>query len=145
MQASDSGADERAVHCATLSLSAAWESDTLLRDGAGLTRRYLPPGQLNHLWWQYLAFAKASNAQVASRSTFYRVAWFVFKKMKALGFRKKDGDHAKCTACEGYTNELKAAKTIAIRQSVMDDYMKHLMEQWMDRQAYWRCRELSRK
>ena len=44
----------------------------------------------------------------------------VFQRKKILGFRKSHGERSVCTACEGFKQELRRAKGVLDRQSVIE-------------------------
>jgi hypothetical protein len=65
------------------------------------------------------------------------------RKTAILGFRKTDGEHSLCTACEGFKHELRRAKGVLERQSIIEAYSVHLQGQWKDRMVYWAARSMS--
>lgn len=122
--AGDSEEEERVVVGAALHLSQDASFESLMRSGPGaLTgiRRYLDPGKPIYLYWQFIAACKSKDEPGASYSSFLRVFHLVFGRIGFLKFRKKQGDHAKCTACEGYKEELRNARNISQRELVMTD------------------------
>ena len=120
--ANNSSDEERMVHGAALYLSQQRGIDDVLRSGQGVPRRYLHPGRPIHLWWQYVQAAQNKGQRVASYSSFMRGFNIAFKETGFLKFRKNQGDHAKCTACEGLKKELKACKDVQARVQLVQDY-----------------------
>ncbi len=124
--AGDSSDEERQIAGAAMFLSQDQAFDALMRCGPGTNqgiRRYLDPGRPIQLWWQYAAVAKQHGSRVASYSSFMRVFHLVFDKIGFLKFRKKRGEHAACTACEGYKKELKEAYTMTQRDAIMTVFL----------------------
>lgn len=119
----DSSDEERIVRGATLYLSQQRAFDDLLRLGPGTSdgpRRYLPKSSKKELYWQYAAMAKRNGERVASYTSFLRVFHLCFEEIGFLRFRKCKGDHAVCTACEGFKEELRSARNVKLRESILE-------------------------
>lgn len=56
-------------------------------------------------------------------------------QVKCLRMRKSAGQHPNCDLCVLFKKQLRAAKGCDERRLVLDDYCKHLLDQWLDRQA----------
>ena len=122
--AGDSSDEERMVRGSAIFLSQQRTFQDALHSGPGTvsgtsTRRYLPPGRPIELYWQYHAAARHNGEKVGSFTSFLRVFHLVFERAGWLKFRKRKGDHSKCTACEGYQNELKVAREINVREQIL--------------------------
>jgi len=93
-----------------------------------------------HLPWIIIGTVVLFVFTACSWSTFRRIWKMYFGKK--LGFRK-ESEHAKCDACEGYKKELRCADTLANKLQIAGRYTKHLQDQWNDREIYWKLRHLS--
>ena len=116
--------EDRVLHGASLHLAQQHSLDDVLRAGPGSEggpRRYLPPGRPIELWWQYAVAARESAQKVASFKSFLKVFHYVFGRHGVLKFRKRQGDHAKCTHCEGYKEELRMARSVVLRAAILKD------------------------
>lgn len=120
-QVVNSSDEERALRGTAMFMSQQRGIDDIVRAGLQGTvpRRYLHPGSPIHLWWQYCAVEVDSGRKPGCYSVFMEAVNFMFRKTRVLGFRKSSGDHAKCTACDGYKTELKRASFIAQRAEIM--------------------------
>ena len=132
---------EDALRVATASIASASQISSvmeILKEGPGTfrgQRRYVPSEPLTQYWHQFRSLSGVMGWTDVSLSTFSRCADFLFKKQKVLGFRGP-GEHAKCTACEGYKLELREAISCQVRKSIFEVYTRHLLDQWLDRQRY---------
>jgi hypothetical protein len=100
------------------------------------TKRYLQHDAPIHLFFEYVAWCRQSDSLSASYSTFLRV----FKKVFGthLQFRKAGGSqHAECTLCNGYKQELRCCRSFSGKMRIIDKYTTHLLSQWIDRQMWW--------
>lgn len=104
-------------------------------------RRYLEHAQPIDLFYQYMVAEEADGRTPATLSTFMRVFHKVFKHH--IKFRDKK-EHAECNICGNFKKKIKEAKTKAARADKVSQYSTHLLSQWLDRQIYWKLRELSR-
>lgn len=120
----NSSDEERVLHGTALYLSQPRTVESMLHGGVTerLPRRYLPHGRPIHLFWQYVQVSRNDGQPPASYATFLRVLHTVFDTRHGfLKFRKSGGDHAKCTTCECYKKELKAARSVKVREEIMKD------------------------
>jgi hypothetical protein len=105
--------------------------------------RYLPPGSIIGLWWEYAQLQTKLSRVVASRETFYRI----FRSVHGthLKFRGKT-EHAACDTCSHYKRQLRDS-TIGpkTREQHLQGYSDHLISQWLDRNASTFLHELSTK
>jgi hypothetical protein len=118
----DSSDEERAVRGTALYLSQQRTVDDVIRDAPGsgaVLRRYLPPGRPIELYWQYVSWQNTTGARVGSYSSFTRVYRMVFGRDGFLKYRKKKGEHAICTACDGYKQELRVCRHVGQRGEIM--------------------------
>ena len=103
-------------------------------------KRYLHNMKPVHLWWQYIVHCRAVNQKPAGASTFYRCLRMMFRPY--LGFRHKN-EMTKCTDCEAMKKDMRDARTIEAKTRVATVYSEHIAKQWLDRQVYWRMRDVS--
>ena len=122
--ADNSSDEERLIHGSALWMAQQRSMDSILRAGCAvgeMPRRFLPPGKFIHLWWQYVQTAQQAGKKAGSYRTFMRACSFMFEKQRGiLAFRKASGDHAKCTACEMFKQELRTASDVSLRASVIE-------------------------
>jgi len=136
--------EARAIAAAAFYNASGTAAPDILTAGPGTLRgpiRYLPPGNVAQLYWQYTEVERSRGLTPASRRTFNRI----FKSVGSthLKFRHKT-EHASCTTCEGYKKELKTRNLgTEARQTIMKLYTKHLVDQWLDRQGTSHAMELS--
>jgi len=101
-----------------------WEST--VRDTTENTvtvRRYVAWSRKTELYWQYCAYAAEAGCKVATYTSFMRVFNVVFGKDTGfLRFKKKSGQHATCTACDGYKCELRSARHVQARAAILEDF-----------------------
>ena len=77
----------------------------------------------------------------ASQRTFYRIFSSIFHSH--LKFREKN-EHAKCDWCEGYKKAIKARLSNPNgRRVALEQYITHLANVWLDRQASTTMIEMS--
>ena len=99
-------------------------------------RRYLQHDAPIHLFWEYVAWARRSDDQTASYSTFLRVFNKVFRSH--LQFRKGgNSQHSECSVCNGIKAELRRTANFMDKLEIMERYTEHLLLQWLDRQVWW--------
>ena len=114
--------------------------------------RYLPPGKLVDLWYQFLSWVETQRKQgaaaegeaaIPSWATFYRCWTELFHK-RCLRFREKS-QHAECDDCFRFRQQLgKGGISAADRVQIASRWRAHLTQQWMDRSIYWSLRFASR-
>ena len=96
--------EERKLHGFAIFSSQQRGVEDILRGGlgeAGCPRRFVAAERPRTLYRMYLAYARFSGSKTGSWTTFYKAFRLAFYDVAFLGFRKTDGEHAKCTACEG--------------------------------------------
>lgn len=113
--------------------------------------RYLPPGKLIDLWYQFLSWIEAqridgamldSESAVPSWSTFYR-CWQELWYKRCLRFREPS-QHAECDDCFRFRNRLAKGNSASVRVELAAQWRSHLLKQWLDRAIYWSLRFASR-
>jgi hypothetical protein len=75
------------------------------------------------------------------RRTFGRV-WLLWKK--ALRFRKAS-QHSQCAVCHLLRSEIRHSKTLQEHINKSDQLLRHLADQWRDRETYWSMREAAKQ
>ena len=112
------------------------------RPDGSWARRWIENQTPTTLWHEYLGLCEQLGYSHArcSFSTFSRILKHFVPS--TLQFRKKS-EHAKCTACVQLRLEMRNAKTQAERREAASIYSRHVVDQWLDRQFYWRVREIS--
>lgn len=126
----------------------------LVGEGASPSLRYLPPGRLMDLRWQFLSWCetqrcadgggqKADSETIPSWATFYRV-WKQLFHHRCLEFREKN-QHAQCDDCFNFKQQLSKMRLAAAdRVRIASDWRQHLSKQYADRTLYWAMRAASR-
>lgn len=79
------------------------------------------------------------------------MSWATFRRVwravvpSCMRIRQRKGDHAVCSVCTGYQAELRRYRTrpVALAEAA-ERLTQHLASQWLDRQVYWRARDVSR-
>ena len=107
--------------------------------------RALPHGNRTELFWEYCAFCQARGQPQASYSTFLRVSNPILKpgtRNGHLRFRQQN-EHAQCDQCFALKQGIQQAKTEGARNEALKAHHRHILAQWLDRQAYWNFRSLS--
>lgn len=107
--------------------------------------RALPHGNRTELYWEYCAFCQARGQPQASYSTFLRVSNPILKpgtRNGHLRFRQQS-EHAQCDQCFGLKQGIQKAKTEQAKNEALKAHHRHVLAQWLDRQAYWNFRSLS--
>lgn len=134
---------DRDIHKVALDLASyGMDPDSVLRGPGTLEgpRRYLQHDAALHVYFEYAASCRKQNQRVASYTVFMRVFRKVFRSH--LQFRG-GSQHAQCTACLGYKQELRQCHSVKRRQLILERYMEHLFMQWLDRQVWWGISALS--
>ena len=136
--------DERYVQSFLRNIDAHFEMPSPEQLGPGSfagPRRYLEHAQPIDLYYQYVVVEEADGRKPAGFSTFMRMYKEVFSMH--LKFRDKK-EHAECNLCGGWKQKIKSATSKTQRAEYVREYSSHLLSQWMDRQSYWKLRDLSR-
>ncbi|CAK9008227.1 unnamed protein product [Durusdinium trenchii] len=109
-------------------------------------RRELPNSSRTELYFEYVAHCSTTSEVPASFNTFLRVVNRVMGphvRDGHLHFRK-DSEHAKCDTCVRLKKLLRPNRQgAALNDAASQSYSRHLLSQWLDRQAYWSYRSLS--
>ncbi|CAE7250508.1 unnamed protein product [Symbiodinium sp. CCMP2592] len=167
-QALDTDGSQSAAPSETFQKSFLWNLDTSIPErvvalfGKGDGRmqaplRFLPPGQISDLWYQFLAWCQAQRAQlqphersdsdsqfqIPSWSTFMRV-WHQYWYKQVLDFRQKSS-HAECTVC-WEAKQLLHSQGLPLHERVRHAaaWRAHLACQYADRLLYYHIRYASR-
>ena len=93
-----------------------------------------------HLWWEYVAISQMMGFPSAAFNTFEKYRKAVFGAF--LRFRMKN-EFAKCDNCVKMNHDMRVARTVEARHSAALAKSDHTVSQWMDRQVYWRLRDMS--
>lgn len=104
--------------------------------------RFLEYAQPIDIYYQYSVHEDTQGRKPAAFSTFMRIYHQVFGKY--LKFRDKR-EHAQCNVCASHRRKIKLAKTKSTRVQFVKEYSMHVLQQWMDRQIYWKMRALSQR
>lgn len=94
------------------------------------------------LFYQYQSYCESIAEQSASFSTFRRVQRAIFKDH--LKFRDK-GSFSQCSVCFKLRQRIAKSNSKKDKDAATALYTRHLLSQWLDRQAYWHARSLSRQ
>lgn len=127
--------EQRAITAAVLYAASLETSDATVAFGPGMAwgpLRFLPPCRRVHLYWEYVLFCKQADLLSSSFATFLRV---IRESRRHIRIRKSGGEHAVCDECAMFKKTLRALSYPAERQTVMEKYSRHLMDQWLDRQV----------
>lgn len=133
---------ERAIAAAALYAETKRMPTEALQTGPGMPQgplRFLPPQKRIHLYWEHIAWCNAQDLQPASFHTFVRAFKGCMEKLRI----RKAGSHATCDTCAALKARIRATRLPQERQAVVEEYMKHVLSQWLDRQVYWHAQELS--
>ena len=109
-------------------------------DAAPVPKRYLPNQSRAELYSTFRAHEISVGAEPASNAIFLRVFKACFGK--CLGFRRKK-EFPECDQCSRLKEAVRKAPTNAVRKVALENHELHNLEQWLDRQIYWRWRFLS--
>ena len=110
--------------------------------------RFLPPGKLIDLWYQFLSWCEAqrindgAHDEIPSWSTFWR-CWVELWWKRCLRFREAS-QHAECDECFRFRKRLAKGNSAAGRVEIAAQWRSHLLKQWLDRSLYWALRFASR-
>lgn len=125
----------------------------LVGDSASAPLRFLPPGRLMDLWYQFLSWCETQRLQaggqladgdcVPSWATFYRT-WKALFHHRCLDFRPPSS-HAECDTCFSFRQKLSTQRLQPPdRVRIATEWRQHLAKQYMDRTLYWAMRAASR-
>ena len=133
---------ERSIVAATLYAETTRMPAQAIQAGPGMPQgplRFLPPQKRIHVYWEHLAWCNSQGQQPASFHTFLRAFQGCREKLRI----RKAGSHATCDTCAALKARIRAARFPKERQAAMEEYTKHVLSQWLDRQIYWHAQELS--
>jgi len=133
---------ERAIAAATLYAESSRAPAESVQSGPGMLRgpvRFLPPQQKIHVYWDYLAWCNGQDVKAASFTTFLRAFRGCREKLRI----RKAGSHATCDTCADLKKKIRTAPPGKKRTAAMEEYTRHVLGQWLDRQIYWHAQELS--
>ena len=140
--APEGGGQERAIVGSALYAETRRMPAEAVQAGHGMTLcplRFLPPQQRVHVYWEYVAWCNSQETKAASLHTFLRAFEACREKLRI----RKAGTHAVCDTCVALKASVRSARFPAARQAAIEEYTKHVLSQWLDRQVYWRAQELS--
>jgi hypothetical protein len=141
-RAADEEEQERAIVAAVLYAEDARLPPEAVLAGPGMLGgppRFLPPQQRIHVYWDYVAWCNSQDLKASSLQTFLRA----FAQCKDKIRIRNAGAHAVCDTCVALKQQIRATRFPKARQHVLEEYSKHILNQWLDRQVYWHSQELS--
>jgi hypothetical protein len=138
----DEEEEERSVAAAALYAEMSSQPSEAVLVGPGMIAgpvRYLPFTKRTHLFWEYVGWCKSLEVEPASRNTFLSVFSACSPKLRI----RKQGTHATCDTCIQLKKAIRLAGLANRKQKALEEYSRHIMQQWLDRQVYWHAMELS--
>ena len=124
--------EERAIAAMALHISASDEPSNTVLLGPGShwgPPRYIGVMRPRHLWLELQAWCKSMDVPCPSFHTLLRC----LKQWPNLKFRKVAGQHPNCDFCVQCKKKLKTKLSISERNEVIEQYCRHLLDQWLDR------------
>lgn len=93
--------------------------------------RFLPPTRRIHLFWEYVAWCYSQGCEAASFQTFLRAFEAARERLRI----RTAGEHAKCDTCLELKRNIRKQVYPKDRQAAIETYTRHILDQWLDRQA----------